>query len=234
MNIAICDDDLLQLEYICSLVNKWSSNANEQNKISLFKSAEELLFNYTPGCFDILLLDIQMDGENGISLAKRIRNFNDDAAIIFITAVSDYVYDGYDVGAVQYLLKPVNENKLFECLNISRKKAPDKKKIILESEQGSNAVAVDDIIFIEAFSHKTKIVMNDSELFINESIGNIEKRLDKHFYKCHRSYIVNIKHISSIKKYDAFMDNDMSIPVSRRIYNDFNNAFIAFYRGQYN
>ena len=230
MNIAICDDDLLQLEYICSLVKKWSNRTNEQNKISLYKSAEELLFDYTPGSFDILLLDIQMDGENGISLAKRIRSFNDDAVIIFITAVSDYVFDGYDVGAVQYLLKPVDEVKLFECLNISHKKSASQKRIILESEQGSIAVAMDDIIYSEAFSHKTKVVMNDRELFINESIGNIEQKLGDDFYKCHRSYIVNIKHINSIKKYDAVMDNGSSIPISRRIYNDFNNAFIAFYR----
>ncbi|MDE6470769.1 MAG: LytTR family DNA-binding domain-containing protein [Eubacterium sp.] len=230
MNIAICDDDLLQLEYICSLVKKWSNNTNGKNKISLYKSAEELLFDYTPGGFDILLLDIQMDGENGISLAKRIRSFNDDAVIIFITAVSDYVFDGYDVGAVQYLLKPVDEVKLFECLNTSRKKSTSQKRIILESEQGSIAVAIDDIIYSEAFSHKTKVVMNDREFFINESISSIEQKLSDDFYKCHRSYIVNIKHINSIKKYDAVMDNGSSIPISRRIYNDFNSAFIAFYR----
>lgn len=234
MNIAICDDDLLQLEYICSLVKKWSKNIDAQNNISLFKSAEELLFNYTPCCFDILLLDIQMDGENGISLAKRIRSFNDNAVIIFITAVSDYVFDGYDVGAVQYLLKPVNEAKLFECLNTSHKKEFNKKRIILENEQGSFVTAVDDIIYFEAFSHKTKIVLNDKELFINENMGNIEKRLGNEFYKCHRSYIVNIKHINSIKKYDAVMDNGLSIPVSRRNYNDFNSTFIAFYRRQNN
>ena len=146
MKIAICDDDSAQLEYISSLVEKWSDSIEEQIRISQFKSAEQLLFNYTPGCFDVLLLDIQMTGENGISLAKRIRSFNDNAVIIFITAVSDYVFDGYDVGAVQYLLKPVNEAKLFECLNTSRQKGPDKKRIILESEQGSTAVALDDII----------------------------------------------------------------------------------------
>ncbi len=230
MKIAICDDDLVQLEYIRSLVKLWSDRKSEQSNISLFKSAEELLFNYTPGCFDILLLDIQMDGENGISLAKRIRSFNDDAAIIFITAVSDYVFDGYDVGAIQYLLKPVNENKLFECLDNSHKKSLSQHKIIFESEQGSTAAAVDDIICLEAFSHKTKLVLSDKELYVNESIGSIEQRLGNEFFKCHRSYIVNIRHINSIKKYDAVMDNGLIVPVSRRIYNDFNSAFISFYR----
>lgn len=230
MKIAICDDDTVQLEYINTFVQKWSNAVKDNAEISCYSNARELLFDYIPNCFDILLLDIQMEGENGISLAKRIRSFNDDAVIIFITAVSDYVFDGYDVGAVQYLLKPVNEVKLFECLNASRKKSTLQKRIILESEQGSTAVAVDDILYLEAFSHKTRVVLHDRELFINESISSIENRLGNDFHKCHRSYIVNIKHINSIKKYDAVMDNGSSIPISRRLYQDFNGAFIAFYR----
>ncbi|MGN0462105.1 MAG: LytR/AlgR family response regulator transcription factor [Ruminococcus sp.] len=230
MKIAICDDDSVQLKYINSLVEKWSDISGEKSIISLYSNADELLFNYTPGCFDVLLLDIQMEGENGISLAKRIRGFNDNASIIFITAVSDYVFDGYDVGAIQYLLKPVDEDKLFDCLNTALKKSPDKKRIVLESEQSSTAVTIDDIIYLEAFSHKTKVVLVNKEFYTNESISGIEKRLGSDFYKCHRSYIVNIKHINSIKKYDAVMDNGLSVPVSRRLYNDFSNSFITFYR----
>lgn len=230
MKIAVCDDDSVQLKFIQSLVQKWCNSVNDKSDILLYSSAEELLFNYTPECFDILLLDIQMTGENGISLAKRIRSFNDDVAIIFITAVSDYVFDGYDVGAVQYLLKPVNQNKLFECLNASHKKSALQRRIVFESEQGSTAAAVNDIVCLEAFSHKTKIVLIDKELYVNESIGSIVQRLGSDFYKCHRSYAVNIRHINSIKKYDAVMDNGLIVPVSRRIYNDFNSAFIAFYR----
>lgn len=230
MKIAICDDEPIQLKYIHTLVQKWSGAIKENCIISCYSNAQELLFDYTPNCFDVFLLDIQMNGENGISLAKRIRSFNDNAVIIFITAVSDYVFDGYDVGAVQYLLKPVNEDKLIDCLNTALKNLPEKEKIIFESDCANTAVAVDDIIYAEAFSHKTRIVLNDKEFFINESISNIEEKLGNAFYKCHRSYIVNLNHIDAIKKYDAVMDNGTSVPVSRRIYNDFNNAFIAFYR----
>lgn len=132
MKIAICDDDSVQLKYIYTLVRKWSNIAKNNSVIFCYSNAEELLFNYTPGCFDVLLLDIQMTGENGISLAKRIRSFNDDAAIIFITAVSDYVFDGYDVGAVQYLLKPVNENNCLNVLTIFVKKHLIKRKLYLK------------------------------------------------------------------------------------------------------
>lgn len=230
MKIAICDDEPLQLKYIHSLVREWSKLVNESIEVSLYSNAEDLLFHYTPCRFDALLLDIQMTGENGVSLAKRIRSFNDDAVIIFITAVSDYVFEGYDVGAVQYLLKPVDKDKLFACLSASRRKTADKRRIIFESEEGSTAVAPDDIIYLEACSHKTKVVLLGKTFYINESFGSIENRLGNDFYKCHRSYIVNLKHVNSIKKYDTIMDNGVGVPVSRRIYNDFNNAFIAFYR----
>ncbi len=230
MKIAICDDDSVQLKYIYTLVQKWSNAVKDNSAVFCYSNAQELLFDYTPNCFDVLLLDIQMEGENGISLAKRIRSLKDNAVIIFITAVSDYVFEGYDVGAVQYLLKPVNEDKLIECLNTALKKLPEKKKIIFESNGTNIVVSEDDIIYAEAFSHKTKIVLCSEEFFVSENISGIEQMLGDDFYKCHRSYIVNLKHIDSIKKYDAVMDNGASVPVSRRIYNDFNNAFIAFYR----
>lgn len=227
MHIAVCDDDEVQLEYICSLVR----NRSAQNHVARFKSAEELLFNYTPGRFDVLLLDIQMQGENGISLAKRIREFKDDATIVFITAVPDYVFEGYDVGAVQYLLKPVDERKLFDCLDTACEKTRDRKeRVLFETDDGTAAVSVDDIVYIEAVSRKTNIVLSDKTLTVNDTLSDFSKYLTNDFYKCHRSYIVNLRHISSIKKYDAVMDNGATVPVSRRIYNDFNLAFISYYR----
>lgn len=230
MNIAICDDEPVQLMHIHSLAEKWSTDSDICIQVSLFSNADELLFNYTPGRYDVLLLDIQMEGENGISLAKKIRRCNDGAAIVFITAVSDYVFDGYDVGAVQYLLKPVDEYKLFECLETAHKKRPDSGKLIFETEEGSMVLPENEILYFEACSHKTKIVLNDKELLINQKFSDAAERLSDCFYQCHRSYIVNMKHVNSIKKYAAVLDCGADVPVSRRIYNDFNRAFIAFYR----
>lgn len=227
MHIAVCDDDEVQLEYICSLVE----NRSTHNRVARFKSAEELLFNYTPGLFDILLLDIQMQGENGISLAKRIREFKDDATIVFITAVPDYVFEGYDVGAVQYLLKPVDERKLFDCLDMACKKAKsEEERFIFETDSGTTVVSPAEILYFEATSRKTKAFLSDDDFFINEPFTVIEEKFDKDFFKCHRSYAVNLRHVNSIKKYEAVMDNGSVIPISRRIYNDFNTAFISHYR----
>lgn len=230
MNIAICDDEPVQLRHIESLVLKWSMHSKEEVHIALYENAQTLLFHYTPGFFDVFLLDIQMEGENGISLAKKIRSCKDTASIIFITAVSDYVFDGYDVGAVQYLLKPVNENKLFDCLQIAKEKAPAPGRLLFETDAESIAVSENEILYFEAFSHKTKIALSDKEIFINEGFGSVAERLPDCFFKCHRSYLINLKRLNAIKKYEAVLDNGASVPVSRRLYNDFNQAFIAFYR----
>ena len=208
-------------------MQKWSG---AQAAVSLFESAEELLFNYSPGKFDVLLLDIQMNGENGISLARKIRCCNDDAAIIFITAVSDYVFEGYDVGAVQYLMKPVNESKLFDCLDKVKNTAKDSARLVFETDEGTEAISADDILYLEAISRKTKMFLMDKTVMINLNFKNAEESLPKGFFKCHRSYIVNLLRVSSIKKYESVMDNGVSVPISRRVYNEFNQAFIAFYR----
>lgn len=230
MKLALCDDDLTQLEYLEKLVLNWMESRGVHWEIFKYPAAEQLLFDYYPNRFDVLLLDIQMQGINGVALAKKVRELGDAAAVIFITALIDYVLEGYNVGAVQYLLKPVDKAKLFEALDSVCVKTKDKPKIILENEDKKQAVYRDDIIFAEAFSHKTRIVLNSGELFVGKSISQVQQLFDKDFYKCHRSYIVNIKHINEIRKYELVMDNGAVIPVSRRIYKDVNREFISYYR----
>lgn len=230
MNIAICDDEPVHLRHIETLVQKWSERNGENVCIRLYSSAQSLLFHYTPGFFDVFLLDIQMDGENGISLAKRLRSCKDTAAIVFITAISDYVFDGYDVGAVQYLLKPVDEKKLFDCLQTAKEKPPAPDRLLFDAEAESVLLSEDEILYFEACMHKTKIVLSERSYFTNESFSAVAQRLPDCFFQCHRSYIVNLKRLSAIKKYEAVLDNGACVPVSRRIYRDFNQAFIAFYK----
>ncbi len=227
MNIAVLDDEKLHLDHLCSLVR---SLAREGDNIFAYSSAEALLFDWFPGKFDLLLLDIQMPGDNGLSLAKQIREYGDDSAIIFITAVSDYVFDGYDVGASQYLLKPVDKAKLVRCIDSARNAHSESKKLIFETDRGINAFEIKEIFYLEAVSHKTKITTRSDEITVNESISSVSERLPEYFFKCHRSYIVNLGHVSSIRQYETVLDNGAVVPVSRRLYREYNMRFIEFYR----
>ena len=233
LNIAVCDDELIEIEYLTSLTQEWAKATKTTVNISGFASAEAFLFKYEEDKnFDILLLDIQMKAMDGIALAERIRENNDSVQIVFITGFPDYISRGYDVSALHYLIKPVEKEKLFEVLSKAVENLKKEEKFILLSvDNESFKINLKDIIYVEAFGHSSCVACENGEHNVKLPISDIAKILDESFVQCHRSYIANIQHISRITKTDVVFDNGKSIPVSRRMYNDVNMAFINFYRG---
>ena len=232
--IAICDDEELQIELLSNIVTKWAKNQSKDIKILSYKSAESFFFQWSNDkSFDILLLDIQMSGQSGIELAKEIRKSDQNLSIIFITGLSDYIEDGYDVSALHYLMKPVKEDKLCSCLDKACKRIVKEQKAILVSVEGVNIrILQENIIYTEAFVHKVIIQTTKDSYEVKMSTVEVEKELDsKMFIRCHRSYLVGLKYISQIGKAGITLDNGKIIPVSRRLYNDINKAFIDYYRG---
>ena len=233
LNIAICDDEPVEIEYLTSLVQEWAKATKTFVNVSDFASAEAFLFKYEEDKnFDILLLDIQMKAMDGIELAEKIRETNSSIQIVFITGFSDYISRGYDVSALHYLIKPVDKEKLFEVLSKACDNLKKEEKFVLLSvDNESLRINLKDIIYIEAFVHSSCVVCENGEYNVKLPISDIAKMLDKSFIQCHRSYIANIQHISRITKTDVVFDNGKIVPVSRRMYNDVNMAFINFYRG---
>ena len=117
LNISVCDDERAEITYLTNLTRKWAEIRGISAHFSTFESAESFLFSYEDDkSTNLLLLDIQMKEIDGVELARRIRADNEAMQIIFITGYSDFMAEGYDVSALHYLMKPVNENKLFEVL----------------------------------------------------------------------------------------------------------------------
>ena len=233
LNIAICDDEPVEIEYLTSLVQEWVKATKTFVNVSDFASAEAFLFKYEEDKnFDILLLDIQMKAMDGIELAEKIRETNSGMQIVFITGFPDYISRGYDVSALHYLIKPVEKEKLSEvlskaCDNLKK----DEKFVLLSVDNESLRINLKDIIYVEAFGHSSCVVCKNGEYNVKLPISDIAKMLDESFSQCHRSYIANIQYISRITKTDVVFDNGKIVPVSRRMYNDVNMAFINFYRG---
>ncbi|WP_026881498.1 LytR/AlgR family response regulator transcription factor [Clostridium akagii] len=232
--IAICDDEELQIELLSKFVVDWAKKSSKDIEISSYKSAESFYFQWSNDkSFDILLLDIQMPGENGIELAKRIRKSDENLSIIFITGLSDYMDQGYDVSALHYLIKPVKEYKLYACLDKACRKIIRQQKFIMAYANSMNIrIMQENIVYVEAFAHGVLIQTTKNSYEVNRSIGKLEKELDcTMFVRCHRSYLASLKYISKIGKSGITLDSNKIIPVSRRIYNDINKAFITYYRG---
>lgn len=234
INIAICDDENLQVELLETYVLNWAKERNKKIQVKLFYNAESFDFAWSMDkTYNIILLDIEMPGKNGIELAKKIRREDSVINIIFITAIFDYISEGYDVEAINYLIKPIKEDKLYECLDRAIEKIPIEEKTILIDVGGEIIRLIEkDILHIEAFSHSVDIHTSQETYRVRKNIGTIEDELDKNsFIRCHRSYIVNLKHIKRIGKTDIVLDNDDLIPVSRRQYSNTNMAFIKYHGG---
>lgn len=237
INIAIVDDEKIQVELLENYVQSWAYEKNIRVIIETFYSAESFDFSWSMDKkYHTILLDIQMPGLSGIELAKKIREENHMINIIFITAVTDYIQEGYDVSAINYLIKPIKEQKLYECLNRAVCKGLKEEKTILFNVEGEIfRVIQKDIIYIEAFAHYIEVNTTKGKYITKKNISTIEKELDdKKFIKCHRSYIVGLRYIKRIATSELELDNGNIMPISRRQYSNTNMAFIKYFRADAN
>lgn len=228
ITIALCDDDSEQIKNLRRLIGEWADGKPFAVNIAGYESGEQFLFEYQDNPCNLLLLDIEMSGINGMELAKKLRSAGDMLPIIFITGYSDYMADGYDVEALHYLLKPVETDKLFAVLDRYAARQGRSEEIILSTSDGTCRAAADSISYIEAFGRKTAVHLRDkTALECNMSISEFENFSG--FIHCHRSYIVNLEQVRSITKTAVILETGEEIPLSRRLYNEVNKSFIEFY-----
>ncbi len=235
LKISLCDDEPHQISQMKTLLHEWSTNNNIEIETNEYSSAEQFLFDYETNACDLLLLDIEMTGLNGMELAKSLRAKGDLLPIVFITGFSEYMSDGYDVEALHYLLKPVKKDKLFTVLDRYIAKCQTSSQLLLPCEDGTVRVAENSILYCEAMGKKTHLHLSDGRTLIcTTGISKLTKELSSDFIPCHRSYLIHLRYIRSIGKTAVIMDNGQELPLSRRLYEGVNRAFIDYYRGEQN
>ena len=234
IKLIICEDELAVAKQITQFVQSWAFLRSHKINIAHFESAEAFLFAYEDDkTADLLLLDIQMGKMDGMALARKIRKDNERVQIIFITGISDYVAEGYDVSAVHYLLKPVNKEKLYMALDkaIANLSKP-KPMVSIDTADGIALVIVDDIAYIEALNNELVVNTKDGTINCKMALYKLEEIIsDKRFVKTHRSYLVNLAHIKRVTRTDVILDNGKALPLSRRLYKDINSALMKYVTG---
>lgn len=233
MRLCLVDDDSTQLNFLKSIIDKWSSLNNVSVEVSFYHSAEEMLFeNDKLYPFDMIFLDIQMDKMNGIELAKRIREKDRKVIIVFVSGIADYVFEGYIVQAIRYILKPVEEKNIFDLLDfVIKNQNKEDKYIIINSSGEKKKILHDEIIFIESLGHYVVFHLEKETIDCKYNISSMLVELNNtDFVKTHRSYIVNLNHIDKINKDSCLMSNQIEVPLSRSAYRNVNEKFIEYYR----
>lgn len=233
--IAICDDEPVFTSHIDAILNHWPDRPAD-TKTEIFHDGDALICAHSREPFDIILLDVLMPLFNGIETAAEIRNTDKDVKIVFLTASSEFALDSYTVKANNYLLKPVLPAKLFQCLNeLNSEIYHTLPTIAIKSSHAVHSIRLTDIEYAEAqnkyviFSMTSgTIIGSPSPLYIYES----KLPLADGFFKCHRSYIVNLHHIAMYTSKEIHMRSGAIIPVSRGYHKDFEKAYFSVLFGK--
>lgn len=231
LKIAICDDDEFYREHIKELVLDHLAKQNFMLEIVLFETGEEFCENdMNLLLFDIIFLDIQMNAMNGMEVAREIRKRNNTVAIVFITVVADYVYEGYEVDASRYIMKKDLEQLLPGCMNsLIEKRLLYQKRLRLHFTDGDEDIVVSEIVYVESDLHKLCFVTTCGKLYQYNTLNDLEQTVSAfHFIRCHQSYLVNAEHIVKIRSYTVYLTDGTEIPIAKTRYSYVKNCYLAY------
>ena len=235
IRIAVVEDEKESFEYVSRCLKDWGKQNGQLLHLTHVSCAEEFLFEYNrPDCFDLLFLDVYMKQMNGMELAKEIRKFDKDIPIIFLTGVSDYVFEGYEIGAIRYLLKPVQKEKLAEVMDLCLEKFKNRNDDYISFKYQGEQMRLlrSDIMFLEVNGHYLRMETVKETFEWKDSLQSMKERLDgKRFVSANRSAIVNLEYVSKITRDECLLENGTKIQVSKGAYRTLNEAFMAYYVG---
>lgn len=223
--IAICDDEAEARRYVAELVRRWAEQGEHDVTLREYPSAEGLLFGDEAG-YDILLLDIEMGGMNGVDLARSIRGRDAVAEIIFVTGYSDYIAEGYDVAALQYLMKPVSWAKLSATLDRALERLHrNERSLCLETAGGMVRTPLYSIKYIDVQRNYATVHTNE-EITVRRTLSQLAGELDERFFRLGRSAVINLYAVRKVTKTDVYLEDGTVLPLPRGCYDPLNRALI--------
>ena len=229
IHIAICDDEKHMSDQIRAMASDFFRKKNREIRLRTFLSGEELLND--EGQIDILFLDIQMKGMDGLETARKLRAGQFRGFLIFITVLKEMVFQSFEVQAYDYLVKPVEEKqfeKTMERLYTSMQNASEDSLLVQKGYEG-RIIREEEIVFCEIIDRKIYLNLASGEVVdYYERIENLETKLGSHFFRCHRSYLINLKHLKGYKNGTACMDNGKEVPVSRLRSREFSGVVLQY------
>lgn len=228
MQIAVCDDE----KEICILLEKIVKKEYPDAVVSCYRCAEELLISRVEK--DIVLLDILMPGMNGMKAAQKLRKRYPNVIIIFITAVRDYVFNAFDVGAFHYIVKPFSEEKVVCIL----KRAVAEKNRLNRCDNQSNqlliktgginmSVKAGDIVYAEVYNRKIILHKKDEDIEYYGKMRELEKVAGEGFFRCHRAYLVNMEYIEKYNASEIYTIRG-KVLMAKQKYSEFVKAYLNY------
>lgn len=230
MRIALCDDQPSQLEQIRARILQWENRPRDLT-ICCYDNGDALLQAHRAAPFDIIFLDVIMPLRNGMETAKEIRLSDKTVKLVFLTASAEYAVDAFCVKASDYLLKPIDPGKLFACLEeMAEVLQSSARKICIKGVHALHRIPVANIEYIEAQNKRILFVLTNGDTILSaEPLYTHEEKLtlEDGFFKCSRSFIVNIHRIDAFSTREIRTMSGARIPISRRCQREFEQAYFS-------
>lgn len=234
IKIAFCDDDMEVLHQMNELLDRYRVERNEDITYAAFQSPFELLTEIEKGIRpDILFLDVVMPGQNGMDVAKEIRQYDTNMKIIFLTSSPEFALESYSVGAYFYQLKPIWEESFFRLMDAVLAECEKKKKnsLILRSKDGITRINLQQLEYCEVLGRKLLFHLENGAVL--ESAGSLDDLAGQlmqysNFFRPHRSFLVNMEYIQNISSRSIKMVNDAEIPIPHGKCSEIKNTYMEY------
>jgi DNA-binding LytR/AlgR family response regulator len=229
--IAVCDDEKNMLRQISSYLDQMQAETGDRFEVFYYTSAEDIL-SHMDRRADYVLLDISMGGMTGMDCAKALREEGFEGELIFITSMENYALEGYGVHAFAFLTKPLVytelKKQLTECF--AKKDKSRLPVLAVDTQAGTQILKINEILYAEVYQHSTCFALTKgrkAEAAVQLSWAE-ERLLPYGFFRCHRSYLVNMKHIAKIDAAELTLSDGSTVPLSKHRNKEFLSAYTRF------
>ena len=216
--IVICDDDNSSIIALKAFLTQYADETGKKFVFYDFHDGTELLENYQPD-FDLIFMDIKMEKLNGLKTAEEIRKTDSTVGLFFLTSLSQYVWKGYEYGAINYLLKPMKYGRLKMELDrfFSRYQGREEAYLSFSNDNGKYKVLYKNLRYAETQKRNVLLHFDDQEQVIYKNMKEIASLLEtqRQFARCHASFIVNMAYVKSVENLEAVLTTGERVPISQ-------------------
>lgn len=230
INICIVEDEVTFAESLSILLKKWGNQNNVLPDISIFSSRKTLLQN-DPFHYSVIFMDIELNSDSGIKIANFLRQQGYSGEIIFLTAHQEYVFEGYHVHALDYLIKPVTYSQLDACMQYVRRKLSDTYFSYYWHNEYIR-IPYHKILYFSSQNQYIEICTSDYCYRKRHSLKELVNSLPPQFVQCHRTAIINIDHVVKISGKNVFLSNKASLPVSDTYLSQVRSIYVKALKGE--
>jgi DNA-binding LytR/AlgR family response regulator len=234
ITFAICDDEPLMVQALAShLANYMGEHSITAYSVRCFSSGRAL--SKSNGGFDVIFLDIQMEQPDGMETARLLRQRGDHSLLVFVTVLKELVFDAFQVEAYDYLLKPLDSAHFKRTMDRVLR-ALDQRgaaNIVIQRGTGCEVVPLSELVYCEVLGRKIYLHKQDGTVSgYYDKLEDLERRVDGRFFKCHRSYLVNLDYVRGCQDGQVMLSQGERIPASRLRERELTQALLRHMRGR--